>query len=204
MRIRDQVFGEVTKLSGTTFDDAEFDGIFGMGFPSISVSDRQSPLDRMLSQGLIKRRVFCFILHHKGEKKATNGQEIGGELQIGGCDVQPTMYIPLTQQGYWQFKMSSVVVSKRDGSQFYACKEGCQAIMDTGTSLITGPGIEIQQINQIIGARKNADTGEYHIDCKQRNLPTVTFIIQGQRLTLTSNDYILRVRVSHILILQIS
>lgn len=55
-----------------------------MGFPSISATDRKSPIDRMFSQGLIKRRVFCFILHHKDGKRAADGKLIGGEMQIGG------------------------------------------------------------------------------------------------------------------------
>lgn len=108
------------------------------------------------------------------------------------------MWIPLTKASYWQFKMSAVLVSKNDGTVYRACRGGCQAIMDTGTSLITGPANEIRQINQMIGAKKNSYTGEYQIDCKRKNLPTIAFIIQGHRLTLTSDDYILQVRVSNI------
>lgn len=134
MLIKDQVFGEVTVETGSSFVNAKFDGIFGMGFPSISVTDKISPFDRMIKQGTIKRRIFCFILHHKNERKL-NGKEIGGELQIGGCESQPTIYIPLTKLGYWQFLMSTVILTRKNGHQSFYCKNGCQAIMDTGTSL---------------------------------------------------------------------
>lgn len=137
LEIKNQVFGEVTKEIGSTFVNVKFDGIFGMGFPSISVSDNISPLVRMEQQGVIKHKVFCFVLHHTNEKKSPYGNGyIGGELHIGGCEFKPTLYVPLTKLGYWQFLMSSVIVTKSNGLRFHACKAGCQAIMDTGTSLV--------------------------------------------------------------------
>lgn len=190
----------MTKETGPTFINAPFDGIFGLGFPAISVSDKISPMERLQQQNVIKRKVFCCILNHKNEVMSSNGKEIGGELQIGGCEYTPTVYIPLTKLGYWQFLMSSVIVTKPDGSQFIACKSGCQAIMDTGTSLITGPAAEVNRINKILGAYLNEETYEYHIDCaKIRNIkyqPTITFQIQNEEFKLTAKDYILQINVS--------
>lgn len=194
--INNQVFGQVTQQSGPSFENGQFDGIFGLGYPTISVSDHQSPLDRLKAQGLIKERSVCFILHHHyDEKVAEDGQKIGGEMQIGGCEYKPTTWIPLTKRGYWQFLMSGVSINRPGGRQFRACRGGCQAIMDTGTSLITGPENEIQEINRILGAKKNAHTGEYYMDCEAKNLPNITFLMGGKPFILTPQDYILRISV---------
>lgn len=51
----------------------------------------------------------------------------------------------MTRRGYWQIEMDSVKVPGASG----ACKDGCKAIADSGTSLLVGPSDEVAAINLV-------------------------------------------------------
>ena len=52
---------------------------------------------------------------------------------------------PVTREGYWQFKLDSLNVPHA----YSPCRGGCQAIADSGTSLLVGPVTEIAEINRV-------------------------------------------------------
>lgn len=146
LEVQDQTFAEATQEPGLAFVAAKFDGIMGLGFPEISVTGAVPPFQKMIAQGVVKEPVFSFWLNRDVE-----GQQ-GGELVLGGVD--PAHYkgehvwAPVTRRGYWQIEMDSVKVPGASG----ACKGGCKAIADSGTSLLVGPSDEVAAINLAIGA----------------------------------------------------
>jgi len=185
--IKNQVFGEATNVPGIAFVAAKFDGLLGMGFPTISVDGVIPPFYNMITQKLVDEPVFAFWLN----RNATGSS--GGELLLGGTDPShytgDFTYTPVTRPGYWEFKMDQIIIN---GEPTY-CQNGCNAIADTGTSLIAGPTTEVEKLNNLIGATPIVG-GEYTIDCsKIPSLPAIDFVIAGKKFTLKGSDYILKV-----------
>ncbi|KAG1680322.1 hypothetical protein FOA52_015412 [Chlamydomonas sp. UWO 241] len=145
IKVPDQGFAEAVDEPGMTFVAAKMDGILGMGFPQISVKKTVPPFTKMVDAGLVDEPVFSFWLNR--DPDAPNG----GELVLGGVDeshfVGERTWAPVTSAGYWQFKLDGMTVNGKA-----ACAQGCQAIADTGTSLIAGPSDEVAAINAAIGA----------------------------------------------------
>lgn len=112
---------------------------------------------------------------------------------LGGTDSKyykgPLSYLNVTRKAYWQVHMEQVDV----GSSLTLCKGGCEAIVDTGTSLIVGPVDEVRELQKAIGAVPLIQ-GEYMIPCeKVSTLPEVTLKLGGKPYKLLSEDYTLKV-----------
>ncbi|NXA51638.1 CATD protein, partial [Nothocercus julius] len=187
LEIKNQIFGEAVKQPGITFIAAKFDGILGMAFPKISV-DKVTPFfDNIMQQKLIEKNIFSFYLNRDPTAQP------GGELLLGGTD--PKYYsgdfswVNVTRKAYWQVHMDAVDVA----NGLTLCKGGCEAIVDTGTSLITGPTKEVKELQKAIGA-KPLIKGEYVIPCeKVSSLPVVTLTLGGKPYQLTGEQYVFKV-----------
>jgi len=186
LKVVSQTFAEATKQPGVAFIAAKFDGILGMGYPTIAVDKVTPVFNNIFAQKLVPENKFSFYLNRDPAAKT------GGEMILGGSDPAHYegnfTYVPVTKQGYWQFKMDGIEIG---GSSF--CQGGCQAIADTGTSLLAGPKKEVMAIQEKIGATPIMG-GEYIVDCsKLPTMPVLTFGIGGKSFKLSPTEYVLRV-----------
>ncbi|KFP91444.1 Cathepsin D, partial [Apaloderma vittatum] len=190
LKIKNQVFAEAVKQPGITFIAAKFDGILGMAFPKISVDKVIPFFDNVMAQKLIEKNVFSFYLNRDPTAQP------GGELLLGGTD--PKYYsgdfnwVNVTRKAYWQVRMDSLDVA----NGLTLCKGGCEAIVDTGTSLITGPTKEVKELQKAIGATPLMK-GQYMIPCdKVPTLPVITLTLGGKPYQLTGEQYVFKVTAS--------
>ncbi|XP_054735168.1 lysosomal aspartic protease-like [Anastrepha obliqua] len=179
LSISNQVFAEAMDEPGTSFVYSNFDGIMGMAYQSIAVDNVVPPFYNLYSQGLVSNDVFSFYLARAG----TSDQ--GGEMILGGSDSSyyqgDLTYTSITEQGYWQFSLDGATI---DGQVM--CSSGCQAIADTGTSLIVAPYNAYSVYMNVVDPD---DDGV--VDCSlMESLPDMEFVIGGTTFSVPASQYI--------------
>ncbi|XP_075331831.1 renin [Odontesthes bonariensis] len=179
-----QVFAEATSLSAMPFIFAKFDGVLGMGYPDVAIDGITPVFDRIMSQHVLKEQVFS-VYYSRDPKHSP-----GGELVLGGTDPNyytgSFNYMETRELGKWEVTMKGVSV----GTEMMFCAEGCTAVIDTGSSYITGPASSVSMLMKTIGAQ--LDESGYKVSCDTVTmLPSVTFHLGGQPYSLTHEDYVL-------------
>ncbi|XP_041092101.1 pepsin A-like [Polyodon spathula] len=172
-----QIFALSTTEPSSFLYYAQFDGILGLAFPSIASGEATPVFDNMMNQGLLSQNLFSFYL-------SPNSQS-GSVVTFGGIDESyftgNINWVPLTSETYWQIKVDYIQVN----GQTVACAQSCQAIVDTGTSLIAGPSGPIATIQSAVGVSPG-------ISCQNvPSMPDVIIGINGVQYTLSSSAYIL-------------
>jgi hypothetical protein len=180
--VPNQIFAEVTDASGlgAAYKLGKFDGILGLAFPALSVNQVPTPFQNLIEQNLIDSPQFGFYLG--------NSDSDSGELILGGYDKDKFTgdldWVNLSAATYWQINLGGFTA---DGTSFVS---QTKAIIDSGTSLLTGPSDIVKQVANKIGAREII-SGEYMVHCNYGSLPNFDFTIDGKVYTLTARDYLI-------------
>jgi hypothetical protein len=181
--IKNQQFDLVTNATGMNpgFQQGKFDGILGLGWPSISENSQNPPFFNFMAQYPDAPKKFAFYLPSKSGSN--------GVFTMGG--VNPSHFtgslvqVPLTAETYWQTQMNSFSVGTKQiiGS--------APIILDSGTSLLTGPSKYIDAIADAVGAFELQ--GELFVDCDGiDSMPSFFINLGGQTWELTPKDYVIQ------------
>ncbi|KAM4796926.1 gastricsin-like [Rhinophrynus dorsalis] len=180
LSITNQEFGLTYTESGSSFYYSKFDGIFGMAYPSMSAGGATTPMQGMLQQNLLTYPIFSFYMNSQG-----------GEVIFGGVDTNlysgQIQWIPVDRELYWQIAIEEFSIN---GQATGWCSQGCQGIVDTGTSPLTIPQQYMGTLLQYLGAQQSQN-GAFLVNCNNvQNLPPISFTINGVQFPISPSVYI--------------
>ncbi|NWR50813.1 PEPA protein, partial [Regulus satrapa] len=205
INVRNQIFGLAETEPGDFFYYTPFDGILGLAFPSIASSGATPVFDNMMMENLVDRDLFSVYL--------SRDDRGGSFVLFGAIDPYYTTkgisWIPLSAETYWQISMESVSLN---GSPV-ACSSGCQAIVDTGTTLLAVPIRAFRSLMRRLGASSSGEVRprdgspgrlipagtDANLPCSPQisceavsKLPDLIFHIHGERFPVPPRAYVLR------------
>jgi len=173
-------FACATNEPGITFKESKFDGILGLGWPSIAVDGVIPPMQALFNANQLDQYAFGFLLQKDAKQT--------GELMIGGYNpkyVASPKWAKLKMENYWTVDMSSLSFGGKKATTV------TNAIVDSGTSLIVGPKADVAAVAKQMGATEVV-SGEYSVDCKA-TLPDMEVTLGGVTLTVPGEDLKIKV-----------
>lgn len=180
LQVPSQTFTEISREIGSVFKNTRFSGILGLGFPTLQRYKITPLLDNAISRGLLDWNLFSF--HYSAFPRQTSA------VFFGPPDPSyyegPFLHVPVTKALYWETPLNSLLL---DTKSIGGCSKSpgiCKAVVDTGTSLITGPSEDIQALEEAIGL--SPDCSNIHM------LPTITLELSGHRFDIEPEFYVLK------------
>lgn len=160
------------------YSDAAYDGVMGLGVPSVARS--QDPTDLSLMSNLNVSTVSLCFGQLDGDK---------GRIELGARPANDTIEfveLPLLGDQHWGVRLDGISVG---GNQVKGCEAGCNAIIDSGTSLIAAPSEMLPSILEMIG---DVDPNCEGIE----NLPTIEVTLAGHAFQLDPHMYVAKMDIS--------
>jgi len=124
-----------TQMTVEPFSSFEFDGVLGLALSSLALAPEFHFFDKMTSQSPIEPVFSVFLSKY---------DEVESEITFGGSDesrmMEPMMWVDVArpESGYWLVKVYGVSVGD-EHLDMCDSKDGCDAILDTGTSMLGVP-----------------------------------------------------------------
>lgn len=153
-----------------------FDGVLGLSLGQMAEGNAFSFVESVLHTGLIKHSLFSVFI---GSDDSEQSEITFGEIK-GKYKASELFWAPISQSGFWQFSLQDVALGKKN---LGLCpNKPCEAVLDTGSSMITGPSNLVNAIDKQLGMAK---------DCSNLDdLPDIALVVQGHSLSLSVTDYV--------------
>ncbi|CAK0736944.1 hypothetical protein CVIRNUC_000829 [Coccomyxa viridis] len=189
--ISNQTFGLATS-STLDFTRAACDGIFGLALPALAKDAWQMPaFFRMVQLGLLRDPVFSVWMDPNAAAVPA------GEILFGGADATHfdghLATVPVISKKHWVVPLSN---RTRIGNRTVTIT-AMQAVLDTGSSVITASTQDANTINSnITGLTYSPDDNLWIVDGGCSNLTqldNVTFTLGEHRFLLRPDQYVLQV-----------
>lgn len=179
-----QTFGVITSEHGDVFASGKFDGILGLSFPGLSSSNYAPVFDNIMSRSLLKKNIFSFYYSRLPVQESVIEFGIPSENLYTG-DIQ---FIEVAKPMYWELKLKDILVG---GVPQNVCgNHTCKIVVDTGTSLLTGPTLHIRKLIDLVDISKECRRNDFD------NLPVLTYILsdsrQDYRFTIEPDYYVVK------------
>lgn len=188
--VKRQPFADMNKVPGRVFDEARFDGMIGLARKSTQDANNRPFMQSLIEQKLIKDQIFSVFLQRTkdGLVPTVTLGGIATELIDGAPTVVPVVR---HRTGLWQFVMDDIAfeTSKRAPSTKMIAR------ISTSSPFILGPNERIRELNARINAHPvESASGVYELkDCDLSKLPTLHITIDGRKLPITPQMYVIRV-----------
>lgn len=181
MTVQKQTFGMILKEIGEVFETGAFDGILGLSFPSLSAAEYTPVFDNIMHQNLLDQNTFSFY-YTKLPKQESAVMFGTPPPEIFHGDLH---WVDVSQQMYWELTLKDILLG--DVSLNICPSGACKAVVDTGTSLLTGPSSGIHTLVKALGNKYT---------CKDfSSLPPLTYVLSDDKgdhsFTLEPEVYII-------------
>jgi len=176
-------FVAATDMSEDPFKDFTFDGVLGLGLPTLSHTSGFSFLEAVSvlakDKGSAYFKTFAvFLASHEEETS---------KITFGGWDEQhlddnEVRWNPVLdpEYGHWMLEIKSLRV---DGQVLSFCDTGCKAVVDSGTSLLGVPSDVFPELYELLNHPASLE-GE----CASQS-PHLEIELDGLTLTLDGEDF---------------
>jgi len=176
-------FIAATEMSEDPFKDFTFDGVLGLGLPTLSHTSGFSFLEAASvltkEKGSAYAKTFAVFLGSHEEETS--------KITFGGWDEEhlnenEVLWNPVLEpeMGHWMLEVKSLRV---DGQVLSFCDTGCKAVVDSGTSLLGVPSDIFPELFELLNHPASLE-GE----CKSQS-PHLEIELNGLTLTLDGEDF---------------